>query len=196
MRSAVLIVVLGLVGFAVSCSNQEQAKAPQSPPQNTNTASAPPQAPQSTPASDVTSERKPKRPPARSVTRADVAKLYWLEGAWRGTGAPKPFFNKYTFIGGTTMKIAGFEDEELTKQVESARYDLKDGMFANPDGKDRFGASEISDTYLELVSLSEDTNKVVKMERLDNGNIRATLEWTSADGKSDSKSYILEPLKK
>src|SRR4051812_3716902 len=75
--------------------------------------------------------------PLVNLTVADVAKIKWLEGKYRGAFNQKPFFNRYQF-NGTTLNVARFEDEAMTKQTESAVYELKDGMFANPGGEQRF----------------------------------------------------------
>jgi hypothetical protein len=190
MKRIVFIVISLAAAFAVSCSSDQTTSSGNST-QNTNSTAAPVQPAQSTPPAQAA---KPKRPPAKGVTAKDVAKLHWLEGSWRGTGAPKPFFNKYAFYG-TTLKITSFDDEAMTKQVDAARYDLlKDGTFANPDGKQRFAASEITDSYVQFVTVTG-TDEAFRMERQTDGTLKAVIEWTS-DGKAERKEYILEPLNK
>lgn len=136
----------------------------------------------------------PKRTPAKGVTAADIAKVKWLEGSWRGKGAAKPFFNKYHFSG-TTLDVESFDDEAMTKKVDSAHYVLQDGMFQTPEGKDRFAASEITDDYIQFVTLTG-TSAAFRMEKVGDGTLKATVEMTGADGNPNRASYILEPLKK
>jgi hypothetical protein len=135
-----------------------------------------------------------RRTPAQNLTAADIAKIKWLEGSYRGTGADKPFFNRYHF-NGTTLYVQSFDDEAMTKQTKSAVYELKDGMFANPSGDNRFAASEITDDLIQFVILT-DASAAYRLERQGDGSIRATLESTRPDGKSDQNSYVLERLKK
>lgn len=190
MRKLVIIAVSLVAGSVLSCSS-EQTNTPANRPQNTASAATPAQpaqSPQSAPAA------KPQRSPAKGVTAKDIAKVAWLEGFWRGTGADKPFFNLYRFMG-TTLKIQSFEDEEKTKPVDAATYELKDGIFANPSGDHRFAASEITDSYIQFVTLTGTTEQF-RMERQADGTVKAVMEWTGQDGKAEKKEYILEPLKK
>ena len=38
---------------------------------------------------------KPSATPGKGFTAADVAKLKWIEGTWRGMDGDKPFFERY-----------------------------------------------------------------------------------------------------
>lgn len=179
-----------MAGSAVSCSSEE-TRAPENRAQNTASAAAPSQTPQSTPDPQAAN---PQKAPAKDITGADIAKIKWIQGSFRGTGADKPFFNKYAW-NGTTLNIQSFNDEAMTKQAQASSFVLKDGMFANPDGETRFAASEITDTYVQFVALGGKT-ETFRMERKGDGTLEAILEWTGQDGNPTRKSYILEPLKK
>jgi hypothetical protein len=66
----------------------------------------------------------------RKFTTADVQKLRWIEGTWRGTGdVDKPFFERYRFEGDSVLLVDGFEDETLAKVTDTTRFELKDGEF-------------------------------------------------------------------
>lgn len=134
--------------------------------------------------------------PAKGITAADLAKVKWLNGAYKGIGAPKPFFNKYAW-NGTTLNIASYDDEAMTKENNKSSFVLKDGVFANPEGEnDRFAASEITDDYIQFVTLTPGKTQAFRMERKGDGNVEAVLEWTGPDGNPTRQSYTLEPLKK
>jgi hypothetical protein len=130
---------------------------------------------------------------AKNITGADIAKLKWLVGSYEGTGADKPFFNRYRF-NGTTLYVDGFEDKAMTKQTQSAVYELKDGMFANPTGDVRFAASEITDDHVQFVTI---TGKPIsyRLSRESDNSVRATLEGTGPDGSRDSRSYVMERMR-
>ena len=178
--------VLGasLVFAAGACSDQKTSVPAANTRSNTQAAS-PPAAPEA--------QRSGGRAPAQNLTVADIAKIKWLEGSYRGTGADKPFFNRYRF-NGTTLNVQGFEDEAMTKQNDSAVYELKDGMFANPGGDTRFAASEITDDHIQFVSLNGKT-AAYRLERLPDGSVRATLNWTGPEGSPETKTYDMERMK-
>ena len=134
------------------------------------------------------------RTAAKNLTAADVAKLKWLVGTYRGSGAEKPFFNRYR-LEGTTLKVQGFEDEAMTQQTQAADYELMDGMFANPIGEHRFAASEITDDHVQFVSVT-DEGLAYRLTKLDDGKIKATFENPGADAKASHTTLTLEPLKK
>src|SRR5919106_6786945 len=90
-------------------------------------------------------------PVGKNFTAADIAKLKWIEGTWRGTGETQPpFFERYHFDG-TTMIVESFEDETLAKVTDTSRFELTDGEFGHTEGERRSAASEITDTYVQFV---------------------------------------------
>ena len=69
-------------------------------------------------------------PPTKRFTPADLAKLRWIEGSWRGTGdVEKPFFERYHFENESTLVTESFADESFSKITEVTRYELKNGVF-------------------------------------------------------------------
>ena len=173
--------------FAAAACSDKGTNAPPAKGQPGNAAGQPPQ-------SSPGTKSGGSRTPAKNVTADDIAKIKWLEGNYRGLGADKPFFNRYRFAG-TTLKVQSFEDEAMTKQNQAASYELIDGMFANPSGEHRFAASEITDDHVQFVTLS-DAAAAYRLEKLDGGKVRATLESTGPDGKPNRTSYTMEPLNK
>jgi len=83
----------------------------------------------------------------------------------------------------------------MTRKADTAHYEIKDGMFQTPEGKDRFAASEITSDYIQFVTLTG-KSEAFKMERVGDGTVKATIEGTGDDGNPYRMSYILEPLKK
>jgi hypothetical protein len=87
-----------------------------------------------------------------NFTAADIAKLKWIEGTWRGTGEKQPpFFERYSFDG-TTMIVEGFgADETLQKIEETSRFELHDGKFGHVEGDKESAASSITDSAVQFV---------------------------------------------
>ena len=52
--------------------------------------------------------------PSKRFTKADVAKLKWIQGTWRGMDGDKPFFERYR-IEETSMVVESFKGETLQK---------------------------------------------------------------------------------
>src|SRR5882757_937420 len=69
------------------------------------------------------------------ITPADLAKLKWIEGSWRGTGGGPPFFERYKFENDSTLAVESLADESLSKVNDVSRFELKDGQFAGSDGE-------------------------------------------------------------
>lgn len=87
----------------------------------------------------------------KKFTAADLQKLRWIEGTWRGTGdVDKPFFERYRFEGDSLLLIDSFEDETLAKVTDTSRYELKDGEFGGGSEGHRYVAKSIDDRAIEF----------------------------------------------
>ena len=87
----------------------------------------------------------------RKFTSADIQKLRWIEGTWRGTGdVGKPFFERYRFEGNSVLAVDGFEDETLKKVTDTTRFELKDGEFGGGNEGSRWVARSIDDRSIEF----------------------------------------------
>ena len=87
----------------------------------------------------------------RKFTSADIQKLRWIEGTWRGTGdVGKPFFERYRFEGDSVLAVDGFEDETLKKVTDTTRFELKDGEFGGGNEGSRWVARSIDDRSIEF----------------------------------------------
>src|SRR5262245_3684587 len=72
------------------------------------------------------------RSATKSFSTADLSKLRWIEGTWRGSGVDQaPFFERYRFENDTTLAVDSFPDEKMDKIGETSRFELKDGKFGN-----------------------------------------------------------------
>lgn len=132
--------------------------------------------------------------PSNKFTTADVAKLKWIEGTWRGMDGDKPFYERYkveeTALVVETLKADGSRDGDPD------RFELKDGQFGKGEGDKRSAASEITADYIQFVPAVPGKLNRFRFERQSNGTWRAILDWpATADKPARQKIYIMEPWK-
>ena len=96
------------------------------------------------------SQDPPKATPAK-LTAADLEKLRWIEGTWRGTAdADKPFYERYRFENATTLAVDTFDNEKLEKVTETTLFELKDGEFGGGNEGSRYVAVALDDRSIEF----------------------------------------------
>jgi hypothetical protein len=94
---------------------------------------------------------------AKPFAAADVAKLKWIEGTWRGTGEElDPFYTRYRFDGDSALVLETFEDEKLDKVADTTRFELKDGQFTGDTGSSLWTANEITDNSATFARVASD----------------------------------------
>jgi hypothetical protein len=141
---------------------------------------------------------QPAATPSNKLTEADVAKLKWLEGTWRGMDGQKPFFEGIRFEG-STMIVETYPDETLSKVGDTSRFELKDGEFGHTVGDQRSAASSISDRSVQFVPAAAEPGGPAKgstfrFERQDDGTWNAVLETPATGSRPASqKVYKMEP---
>lgn len=133
---------------------------------------------------------------SKSITTADLSKLRWIEGSWRGTGdVEKPFFERYRFDNDTTLIIEGFPDESFTTPDDTSRYVLKDGHFGN-EGDIRWEATAIDEKSIMFVPVAKARNAFRWAQESPDVWI-ATLDWpATADKPARQRVYRMERVKK
>jgi hypothetical protein len=94
-------------------------------------------------------------PVAVQITPADLKKLRWIEGSWRGTGdIDRPFYERYRFENDSTLVMEELADETLSEVKSTTRYELKNGQFGN----DRSVATALDDKGITFSPLVENRN--------------------------------------
>jgi hypothetical protein len=142
-----------------------------------------------------TADSKPK------FTKADLAKLRWIEGTWRGSGADQPaFFERYRFEDENTLAVDSFPDEKLDKVDDTTRFVLEDGEFANGGGRDgdgdgaRWSASVIDAQGITFEPLAKAKN-TFRWERESPDTWKAILKWPAVEGKPErERIYKMERI--
>lgn len=132
--------------------------------------------------------------PSNKFTAADIAKLKWIEGTWRGMDGDKPFYERYK-IEGTALVVQGL-NADGSLDGEPGRFELKNGEFGKGEGDKRSAASKIAADYIQFVPAVSGKMNRFRFERQANGTWRAVLEWPATPNKpARQKIYIMEPWK-
>ena len=134
-------------------------------------------------------ERSPdaqtNRSDAKKLSTADIAKLRWIEGTWRGSGVDQaPFFERYRFENESTLAVDSFPDEKLDKVEDTSRFELKDGVFGNGN----YVASSIDNNGITFEPLANAKNSF-RWERISENAWKATLKWP-ADGNKPARERV------
>jgi hypothetical protein len=132
--------------------------------------------------------------PSNKFTAADIAKLKWIEGTWRGMDGDKPFYERYK-LEETTLVVEGLKADG-SPDGEPGRFELKNGEFGKGEGDKRSAASEITADRIQFVPAVPGKMNRFRFERQANGTWRAVLEWAATPNKpAGQKIYIMEPWK-
>jgi hypothetical protein len=129
---------------------------------------------------------------AKKFTTADVAKLRWLEGTWRGSGVDQPYFyERYRFENESTLAVDGFPDEKLEKVDDTSRFELKDGQF----GSSHYTASAIDDTSVDFEPIPGKAKNSFRWERVSDNSWKAILKWRAeGDKAARERIYNMERI--
>ena len=132
--------------------------------------------------------------PSKKFTAADVAKLKWIEGDWRGMDGDKPFYERYK-IEETAMVVETLNADGSAKG-DPERFELRNGEFGKDEGDQRSIASEITNDYIQFVPGVPGKGNNFRFERQPNNTWRAVLDWPAkGDKPARQKIYIMEPFK-
>ena len=141
----------------------------------------------------TTGQQTPQTPKPKMLTAADLQKLRWIEGSWRGTGVNQPpFFERYRFENDTTLAVDGFDDEQLTKLSDTTRFVLENGEFGGGSSGARYVATALDDNSITFEPVIKARNTFIwKRDTKDSWTaILRTLP--TADKPSKETIYKLE----
>ena len=134
---------------------------------------------------------QPQATPTNKLTSADVAKLKWIEGSWRGMDGDKPFFERYKFDG--DAMIVETLKEDGSADGDPGRFELRNGEFGQGEGEKRSAASEIGNDFVQFVPAVAGKGNNFRFVKQPHG-WDAILEWpATAEKPARSKTYKMEP---
>ena len=137
-------------------------------------------------------------PVPKEIVAADLAKLRWIEGSWRGTGGGVPtFYERYKFENDSTLVVEGLADETLKTVNDVSRFELKDGHFGYSDGEAGSVAIALDDNAVTFAPLGKSKN-FYRWQRESEIVWKAVLNWTDKNGVPKERVYLMErwPAKK
>lgn len=86
-----------------------------------------------------------------TYTKADLLKIKWIEGKWKGLDDDKPFYEIYTFVNDSTIETISYEwdGKDSSKSFVDYLY-WKDGLFYLGEKQD-WAAKVVSDSMVIMV---------------------------------------------
>lgn len=131
-------------------------------------------------------------PQPKTLTTADLTKLRWIEGSWRGTGdIDKPFYERYKFENDTTLVVESIADETFEKVTDVSRFELKNGAFGSSSGESGSVAVALDDNSITFAPLGKARNSF-RFQRENVNTWKAILTWKEADGTPKERVYTME----
>lgn len=132
----------------------------------------------------------------RDFTKADLEKLRWIEGRWRGSDqkGQNPFFERYQFTSDSRIETTSFSDATFTKQGESGFVYFENGEIVHKGGEMVWAASKLNDSMVEFVPKQKATNSFVWQKESTDIWI-ARLVNTDSQGKTTETVYRMERVK-
>lgn len=131
--------------------------------------------------------------PSAKLTAADLQKLRWIEGSWRGSGVDQaPFFERYRFEGESTLAVDSFEDEKLTKVTDTSYFKLENGEFGGGGEGSRYVAVALDDNSITFDPRIKARNSFIwKRESKDSWT--AIIKWIATKDKpAGERVYNME----
>ena len=131
-------------------------------------------------------------PKPLAMTAAELQKLKWIEGSWRGTGGGVPtFFERYK-LDGTTLIVESLTDGKVT---DTSRFELKNGQFRS--GQPGMGSVAIALDDKGITFGNDQANRgTYRWERETADKWKAILQWPASGNRAaGERIYTMERMK-
>jgi hypothetical protein len=133
-------------------------------------------------------------PTPKRIVPADLGKLRWIEGSWRGTGdVDAPFYERYRFENESTLLVDSFPDEKLSKVDDTTRFEIKDGQFGNAGEGSRWVATAIDDDSINFEPVFKARNSF-SWKRESKDLWTAVLKWP-ANGDKPARQRLVDRIR-
>ena len=128
-----------------------------------------------------------------TFTAADLQKLRWIEGTWRGTGGGvAPFVERYKFESDSVLAVESLEGEKFDKVTDVTRFELTDGQFGGGSEGSRYVATALDDKSITFAPAIKAKNSF-RWERESENSWKAVLFWPATDKKpAGERTYQME----
>ena len=130
----------------------------------------------------------------RLLTAADLQKLRWIEGSWRGTGGGvPPFFERYRFENPTSLIVESLENDKVTS---TSRYELRNGELGSGTDASRAVATALDESSVTFAFVAPNRGGF-KWERVNDKQWRAVLTWPASGTRAaGERVYVMERIGK
>lgn len=112
-----------------------------------------------------------------SYKKADLQKIKWIAGKWKGMDDDKPFYEIYEFINDSTIKITNYELKEDSNDSTNSYIDnlfWQDGLYFLGANKD-WATGLIEDSVIQLQPNSDRIHNDITWQLKTDGSWDAVL---------------------
>lgn len=129
-------------------------------------------------------------PKPKALTAADLQKLRWIEGSWRGSGDKQAaFFERYRFENETTLAVDTLEAGKIT---DTTLFVLKDGEFGGGNEGSRWVATSLDENSINFEPVTKAKNSF-SWQRETKDSWKAVLKWPATKDKpAGERVYRME----
>lgn len=125
-----------------------------------------------------------------AVSRAEFARLRWLEGSWRTTrDGQRPTFERYGVMNDSTYLIQYLSDSSLTSTRGTAMLQLRKGRLYQMSGQSRWIATEVRPDRIVFVP-DEIARTRITYRRESAGRWIRTTSWDDPSGAHEEVSHL------
>jgi hypothetical protein len=119
-------------------------------------------------------------PKPKPLTAAELQKLRWIEGSWRGSGdQQEAFFERYRFENETTLAVDSLKDDKVT---ETTLFVLQDGEFGGGSEGSRWVATSLEENSITFEPVANARNSFT-WQRETKDSWKAVLKWPATKDK-------------
>lgn len=129
-------------------------------------------------------------PKPKTLTTAELQKLRWIEGSWRGTGdKQEAFFERYRFENEITLAVDTLEGDKVT---DTTLFVLKDGEFGGGSEGSRWVATTLDENSINFEPVTKARNSF-SWQRETKDSWKAVLKWPATKDKpAGERVYQME----
>ena len=116
-----------------------------------------------------------------TISKTDLQRLRWVEGAWRGSSCDGSlFYKRYHFEGDTRLIVETFSDEKLQKVTGVIRFELRNGRFARLGEGPSVAATEVGERSISFKASASDVYSYYW--EYQSRDVWDVLAWTMGEG--------------
>ena len=139
-------------------------------------------------------ETGPATTPGAAHSRSEFARLRWLEGTWRGSGAGQPtFYERYTFVDDSTLRAESSPDSTFPDPAEAGSIELRAGRITTGGGDMLWAATRLDDRSVRFDPVRGARNTFV-WTRASDSVWTARLTWRDDEGEPHELLYTMRRM--